>query len=68
MLRDALRWRAQGPPAPLLGGDELIDELGVAPGPKVGEVLARLAEAQYAGEVTNRVQALALARRELAAG
>ncbi|HXW59636.1 MAG TPA: HD domain-containing protein [Solirubrobacteraceae bacterium] len=65
MLHDALRWRAQGPPAPLLGGDELIGELGVAPGPVVGELLARLAEAQYAGEITTRDQALALARREL---
>jgi putative nucleotidyltransferase with HDIG domain len=59
MLGDALRWREQGPPAPLLRGDELADALGVAPGPRIGELLARLAEAQFAGRVRTREQALA---------
>ena len=51
MLPDALRWRAEGPPAPLLRGDELARELGIATGPRVGELLGELSEAQYAGEV-----------------
>jgi putative nucleotidyltransferase with HDIG domain len=62
MLPDALRWRAEGPPAPLLRGDELARELGIATGPRVGELLGRLSEAQYAGEVLTREQAVAHAR------
>ena len=59
MLPDALRWRSQGPALPLLRGDELGSHLGIAPGPRVGALLDELAEAQYAGEVTTREQALA---------
>jgi poly(A) polymerase len=62
MLGDALRWRGDGPPAPLLRGDELAVELGIAIGPRIGELLADLARAQYAGEVTTREQAIAFAR------
>ena len=64
MLGDALRWRAEGPPVPLLRGDELARELGIPTGPRVGELLAQLAAAQYAGEVGTRSQALAFARRQ----
>jgi poly(A) polymerase len=59
MLGDALRWRAQGPPKPLLRGDELAADLGIAPGPRVGELLSALAEAQYVGEIVTREQAFA---------
>jgi len=59
MLGPALRWRAQGPGAPLLRGDELGSHLGIAPGPRLGELLGELAEAQYAGEVATREQAFA---------
>jgi poly(A) polymerase len=62
MLADALRWREQGPPDPLLRGDELASELDIASGPRIGALLERLAEAQYAGEVRTREQALAHAR------
>jgi putative nucleotidyltransferase with HDIG domain len=62
MLKDALSWRAQGPPRPLLRGDELAADLGIPTGPRVGELLRELTEAQYAGEVTTRDQALAFAR------
>lgn len=62
MLDDALRWRRDGPPAPLLRGDELAAELGIAPGPRVGELLARLARARYIGEVSTREQAVAFVR------
>jgi hypothetical protein len=65
MLCDALAWRAQGPPAPLLRGDELARELGIATGPRVGELLDELAAAQYAGEVGTRAEALELARAQL---
>jgi len=62
MLDDALRWRADGTPRPLWRGDELARELGIGLGPRVGELLEELAEAQYAGEVGTREQALAYAR------
>ncbi|HEV2975350.1 MAG TPA: HD domain-containing protein [Solirubrobacteraceae bacterium] len=59
MLGDALRWRAEGPAKPLLSGDELGAQLGIAPGPRIGALLEELAEAQYAGEIVTREQALA---------
>jgi putative nucleotidyltransferase with HDIG domain len=62
MLGDALRWRAEGPPQPLLRGDELARELGIEPGPALGRLLEGLAEARYAGEIATREQALAHAR------
>jgi poly(A) polymerase len=63
LLGDALRWRAEGPPRPLLRGDELARALGIATGPRVGELLEQLAAAQYAGEITSRESALEYARR-----
>jgi len=62
LLADALRWRAEGPPAPLLKGDQLARELAIPTGPRVGELLHELAAAQYAGEVCTRADALAHAR------
>jgi poly(A) polymerase len=62
MLADALSWREHGPPSPLLRGDELARELGIALGPRVGELLEELTRAQYTGEVSTREQAVAFAR------
>jgi poly(A) polymerase len=62
MLADALDWRREGPPQPLLRGDELAAELGVDEGPELGELLAELEAAQYAGEVSSREEALSHAR------
>ncbi len=59
MLAEALRWRADGPPPPLLRGDQLGRELGIPPGPRIGALLEALAEAQFTGEVSTREQALA---------
>jgi poly(A) polymerase len=63
LLGDALRWHAEGPPRPLLRGDELARELGIATGPRVGELLEQLSAAQYAGEVESRESAVAFARK-----
>ena len=63
LLGEALRWHEHGPSPPLLRGDELARELGIAPGPALGEVLEALAQAQFAGEVRTRDDALAFARR-----
>jgi poly(A) polymerase len=63
MLAAGLDWRRQGPPAPLLRGDEMAAQLGISAGPEVGELLAELEAAQYAGEVTTADEALELMRR-----
>jgi poly(A) polymerase len=62
VLGPALRWRAEGPPSPLVRGDELASELGIAGGPEVGRLLAELEAAQFAGEVTTREDAIRRAR------
>ncbi len=53
---------------PLIRGRDLVDELGLEPGPRVGEILRALAEAEARGEVGTRADALALARRWMAVG
>jgi hypothetical protein len=63
LMAEALDWRAAGPPRPPLRGDELAAELGIEPGPEIGNLLAQLEEAAYAGEARSREEALDLARR-----
>jgi putative nucleotidyltransferase with HDIG domain len=63
MVAAALDWRRDGPPPPLLRGDELASELGIDEGPELGALLAELEAAQYAGEVTDRAGAVEHARR-----
>jgi putative nucleotidyltransferase with HDIG domain len=59
MVGAALDWLRDGPPVPLLRGDEIAAELGIE-GPEIGAKLAELEAAQYAGEVTDRAEALGL--------
>jgi poly(A) polymerase len=68
LLGEALRWREEGPPRPLLRGDELAAELGIDPGPQLGALVAELEAAQFAGEVTTPGEAVAHARDRLAGG
>jgi poly(A) polymerase len=63
MIAAALDWRRDGPPAPLLRGDELASELGIGQGPELGGLLAELEAAQYAGEVSDRAAAVEHARQ-----
>jgi putative nucleotidyltransferase with HDIG domain len=49
----------------LLDGNELMRELGLTPGPLIGDLLAAIGEAQAGGEIATREEALALARRRL---
>jgi tRNA nucleotidyltransferase/poly(A) polymerase len=54
--------------APLLRGTDLIKELGLRPGPQIGALLRAIAEAQGAGEIATREEALELARGMLSSG
>jgi poly(A) polymerase len=63
MIAAGLDWRREGPPQPLLRGDEVAAKLGIEPGPELGSALAELEAAQYAGEVTDRAGAIEHLRR-----
>ncbi len=62
LMPAALDWRRRGPPPVPVRGDELAEELDIEPGPELGRLLDQLAEAAYAGEATERQQAIDLAR------
>jgi putative nucleotidyltransferase with HDIG domain len=62
LLGDALRWHADGPPRPLIRGDELAAALDIPTGPRIGELLMAIAEGQYAGELSTPEQAVEYAR------
>lgn len=49
-------------PPPLVNGNDLMRELGLTPGPRIGELLRAIAEAQAVGEITSVEGALELAR------
>ncbi|HID74853.1 MAG TPA: CCA tRNA nucleotidyltransferase [Planctomycetaceae bacterium] len=67
---DEARWcreklalpRHQLDPPPLLTGHDLID-LGIPPGPQLGQLLAQLRDAQLDGRIGTKQDALALARQ-----
>ena len=63
LMTAALDWREHGPPRVPVRGDELAEELGIEPGPELGQLLGELEEAVYGGGVSTRAQAIALARR-----
>jgi hypothetical protein len=50
-------------PAPLISGHDLIDELGLSPGPIIGRIIEKIREAQATGVVSDREEALELARK-----
>jgi tRNA nucleotidyltransferase (CCA-adding enzyme) len=55
----------QGPPKPILLGRHLLD-LGLTPGPRVGEILKAVYELQMDGKVTSVEEGVAAAKRLLA--
>ncbi len=55
-------------PPPLITGGDLIAAFGLEPGPQIGRLLELLREAQAAGEVRTREEALTLTRRVLDRG
>jgi poly(A) polymerase len=66
MLGYAFERRRSEPSPPLVRGDELAAELGIAPGPELGRVLAALEEDRFAGEISTREDAVRRAREHLA--
>ena len=66
MLPAALAFRAD-PPRPPIRGDQLAQALKIAPGPQLGELLAELTEASYAGELTTEAEAISRAREQMLA-
>ena len=68
VLEHAFALRETGPPPPLVPGDVLAAELGIRPGPRLGELLRALEEDRYAGEIATREEAVARARELLDAG
>ena len=49
-------------PPTLVDGTDIMNACHIQPGPKVGEVLEAIREAQAMGKITNRKQALQFAR------
>jgi len=50
-------------PPPLINGRELIKALSLTPGPEVGRLLRLITEAQAAGEIQTKEEAIALAKK-----
>ena len=67
MITAAVELELNGLPEPLLRGDQLASELALTPGPQLGELLAEIEAARYAGEISTPSEAIAHARRVLAA-
>jgi len=59
MLEVAVPWELEGPPEPLLRGDEIARVAGIEPGPGLGMAVAELEAAQWCREVGTRDQAVA---------
>lgn len=64
LLDDALKW-AERPPRPPIRGDQLAAALELEPGPELGEILAELEEASYAGEIDSPQDVVTRARELL---
>ena len=62
LMAAALDWREAGPPPAPVRGDDLARELGISPGPELGQLLRRLEEAAFTGEARDRAEAVELAR------
>jgi poly(A) polymerase len=66
LIGEVLAWQRDGRPPPLVRGDELARALGLDPGPVIGELLADVAAATFAGEVRSAEDAIAFAARRIA--
>ena len=67
VLPAAIAWHREGPPRPPIAGDELAAALGIAPGPRLGDLLAQIEAAVFTGEVATAADAVELASNTLRA-
>jgi len=54
-------------PVKFLDGHDIMNAFGLAPGPLIGKLLARVHEAHASGELSTKEEALTLVRKELSA-
>ncbi len=65
LLKQYYEEQDQVRPMKLIDGHDLMDIFGLNPGPFLGELLETVREAQAAGEVTTREEALEYARKQI---
>ena len=65
VLAQRLEQKSVVAPSKLVDGHDLINIFGMSPGPKIGELLEAMREAQAAGELMTREEALAYIREKL---
>lgn len=63
ILSEHSRQETEVIPVKLIDGHDIIYTLGISPGPIVGELLAEVREAQVAGDLRTKEEAIALARQ-----
>lgn len=61
MMSAAFAEAESEPPPRLIGGDELMEELSLGPGPLIGRLLERVLEEQKLGNISTREEALEVA-------
>jgi tRNA nucleotidyltransferase/poly(A) polymerase len=65
-LQRSEEYRRLAAPPTLVTGNDLIRDLGLPPGPRIGELLEAVREATATGRVSNREEALRFARQVMA--
>jgi len=65
VLEERFREESIVTPLKLISGHDLIDIFGMRPGPKIGQLLEVVREAQAAGEITTREEALLFVQKRL---
>ncbi|MBM3167459.1 MAG: CCA tRNA nucleotidyltransferase, partial [Chloroflexi bacterium] len=65
VLAEHARQEAEVMPVKLIDGHDIMDVLGISPGPLVGELLTEVREAQAAGELNTKEDAIALVRMKI---
>jgi poly(A) polymerase len=68
VLDEHFKKKAIEPPPKLVDGHDLMRIFGLKPGPRLGKLLEVVKEAQAAGELTTREQALEYIRRTVVKG
>lgn len=65
ILKEHLRQITEIKPVKLIDGHDIMNLFGLKPGPLIGELLEAVKEAQAAGEIKTKEEALALVRKKL---